>query len=138
MEVVIRGTNKTEFLKITHGGCADFIGDLIGTVDAWGDFAKELDGDGEWTGRWIADADTINWWQDYVRKSEILEEKISALREELAKAMVDDDEIDEVIAEIINVMQQGDMEREHPLAMYEINRIRVEYELPNNSPENNC
>lgn len=88
MEIIIKETGLIEELLIIDRktGC-DWIGDLIGSHDAFGEdvdgeFVKELNEDGRWTGRCITGQENFNWWVDVVTQIEDVHERIEKLEDE--------------------------------------------------------
>jgi hypothetical protein len=129
-QVVTRETGEVESLSIIDrkSGC-DWVSDLIGNADGFAQFIPELDADGDETGRWIADASTIEWWQHYISDHETVEDAIESLRGDL-ETVVEYDDIAEIIQRVHEAIgDTNDMECERGAAEAEIESIREEYGL---------
>ena len=131
MQVVIRETGEVKTLSIIcrKTGC-EWVLDLIGNHGAFDQFEKEVDEDGEGTGRWVAGAVTIQWWQSYISNLEAIEDAIESLHDELAEVF-EFGEIQAILQRVRDAIgDSNDVESELSVAKNEIRDIRKQYELP--------
>lgn len=131
IQVVVRETGEVKSLSIIcrKSGC-EWVMDLIGNRGAMDQFEKEVDEDGEGTGRWVADAGTIQWWQSYISNLEAIEDAIESLHDELAEVF-EFGEIQAILQRVRDAIgDANDVESELSVAMGEIQKIRKQYGLP--------
>lgn len=127
MQVITRETGTVATLSIIdHKSGVDWINDLIGNADNFEYFDRELDAGGNETGRWIADAQTIEWWQDYIAGHEAVDDAIEAYSADADDAGLDWAQVQADLDYINTEIGNADMETEGDAARVAIETVRKE------------